>query len=202
MKIFLLVVGGFVLFCGFSGCYYVSKYNKIVTQDEEMGSTWSKVENQYKRRFDLIPSLVKTVRGAADFEQSTLTALTEARASVGKVQLPESIGKDPGKIQAFMKAQAGLGSALSRLLVVSERYPTLKASQNFLSLQDQLEGTENRIAVARKDFIDSVTMYNSTIRGFPSNFIANLHGFERAPQFSVPEEQQQLPEVEFDFKKK
>ena len=101
-----------------------------------------------------------------------------------------------------MKAQDGLGGALSRLLMVSENYPTLKASASFLDLQNQLEGTENRIAVARKDFIDSVARYNSLLRGFPTNFIANLHGFERAPHFSVPEEEQQLPEVEFDFKNK
>ncbi len=195
-------MGFFVLFLVFSGCFYGCSYNRIVNNEEVMEAAWSKVENQYKRRYDLIPSLVKTVQGAADFEKSTLTALTEARASVGRMQLPESIGKEPGKIQEYMKAQSGLGSALSRLLVVSERYPTLKASQNFLSLQDQLEGTENRIAVARKDFIDTVTLYNSTIRGFPTNFIASLHGFERAPQFSVPQEEQQLPEVEFDFKNK
>ena len=142
----------------------------------------SEIDNQYKRRFDLVPQLVSTVQGAADFEKTTLDEVTEARASVGRMQLPPGIPTDPAMLQSYMQAQQGLGAALGRLFAVSEAYPQLKATQNFLSLQDQLEGTENRIAVARRDYIDSVRAYNTTRRRFPTNFIAGMFGFDEIPQ--------------------
>jgi len=182
----------------FGGCA-VGKYNGIVSAEEKVGAQWSEIHNQYKRRYDLVPQLVETVKGAADFERSTITAVTEARASVGKMQLPETLPDDPAKIQAFFEAQRGLTSALSRLLVVAENYPQLKASQNFLSLQDQLEGTENRIAVARRDYIEAVRGFNTQIRRFPNNLIAGAFGFERMPQLEVEEAVTERPDVEFDF---
>ena len=191
----LLVVLGLVL--GIGGCG-VSKYNGIVTQDETVSSSWSEVENQYKRRSDLIPNLVKTVQGAADFEKSTITEVTEARASVGKIQLPEGV-PDEAMMKQYLAAQQGLGGALSKLLVVAENYPQLKASQNFLALQDQLEGTENRIGVARRDYIDSVKTFNSQVRQFPGNLLAGLFGFERKPQLEFEEGIEQTPDVGFDF---
>jgi len=185
----LLAVGG----CG------VSKYNGIVSSEERVGAQWTEIRNQYKRRADLIPSLVETVQGAADFERSTITAVTEARASVGKLQLPETLPEDPAQIAAFFEAQKGLSSALSRLLVVAENYPDLRANQNFLALQDQLEGTENRIAVARRDYIEAVKAFNTNIRRFPGNLVASTFGFERLPQLEIEGPVDQVPEVDFDF---
>ena len=184
----LVVIIGFL----FSG-----NYNSFVSGQEGVEAAWSEIDNQYKRRFDLIPSLVETVKGAADFERSTLTEVTEARASVGKLQLPSNLPTDPGQLNAYMNAQNSLGGALGRLMVVVERYPELKANQNFLALQDQLEGTENRIAVARRDYIDTVKNYNTSIRKFPGNLIAGMFGFERAAQIEATEEERQRPEVNF-----
>ena len=184
----LVVILGFL----FSG-----NYNRFVSGQEGIEAAWSEIDNQYKRRFDLIPSLVETVKGAADFERSTLTEVTEARASVGKLQLPSNLPTDPGQLNAYMNAQNSLGGALGRLMVVVERYPELKANQNFLSLQDQLEGTENRIAAARRDYIDTVKNYNTSIRKFPGNLIAGMFGFERAAQIEASEEERQRPEVNF-----
>ena len=180
----------------FGGCA-VSKYNGIVGQEENVEAKWSEIHNQYKRRFDLVPQLVETVKGAADFEKSTITAVTEARASVGKMQLPDKLPDDPAQIAAFFEAQKGLSGALSRLLVVAENYPQLKASQNFLSLQDQLEGTENRIAVARRDYIDAIKGYNASIRKFPGNLIASSFGFERREQLQAEPETTEVPKIDF-----
>ena len=188
----VLIVGGML----------VGRYNSLVSAQEKTTAAWSEVSNQYKRRFDLVPQLVATVQGAADFEKSTITEVTEARASVGRAQLPPGLPTDPKQLESFMEAQQGLGSALSRLMVVVERYPELKASQNFLSLQDQLEGTENRIAVARRDYIDAVREYNVYLRRFPTNLVAGTFGFDKLPQFEIEEQQQQTPQVDFDFKKK
>lgn len=141
--------------------------NNIPTYDEQVKSAWAQVENQYQRRADLIPNLVETVKGYAKQEQETLTAVIEARAKATSIQVDASILNDPAKLQQFDQAQQQLSGALSRLMVVSERYPDLKSNQNFLALQSQLEGTENRIAVARKDFIAAVQRYNTEIRTFP-----------------------------------
>ncbi len=187
----VLIVGGI----------FMGRYNKLVTTQETIEAAWSEIDNQYKRRFDLIPQLVKTVQGAADFEKSTLEAVTEARASVGRAQLPAGLPTDPAQLQAYVQAQQGLGSALSRLMVVVERYPEIKANQNFLSLQDQLEGTENRIAVARRDYIEAVRIYNTTRRRFPANLIAGMFGFEKQPQMQFDAAERETPQVEFDFGK-
>ncbi len=177
----------------------MGSYNKLVTTQETIEAAWSEIDNQYKRRFDLIPQLVKTVQGAADFEKSTLKAVTEARASVGRAQLPAGLPTDPAQLQSYVQAQQGLGSALARLMVVVERYPDIKANQNFLSRQDQLEGTENRIAVARRDYIESVRVYNTTRRRFPANLIAGMFGFDKQPQLEFDEAERETPQVEFDF---
>ena len=141
--------------------------NNIPTYDEQVKSSWSQVENQYQRRADLIPNLVSTVKGYAAHEKETLSAVTNARAKVGSIQVNGKLLDNPQAMQKFQQAQGELGSALKRLLVVSERYPNLKANQNFLALQSQLEGTENRISVARRDFITSTERYNTEIRTFP-----------------------------------
>jgi LemA protein len=184
-----------VLLAG-GGCA-VSKYNGLVSSQERVAAQWSEIENQYKRRYDLVPQLVETVKGAADFEKSTITEVTEARAAVGKTQLTPTLPEDPAKLQAFFEAQRGLSSALSRLLVTVENYPQLKASANFLSLQDQLEGTENRIAVARRDYIDAVKSYNTNVRRFPNNLLANTFGFVTLPQLQSEEDVTQRPDVDF-----
>jgi LemA protein len=187
----LLLIGG----CG------VSAYNGIVSKDEVVSAKWSEIQNQYQRRFDLVPQLVETVKGAAGFEQSTLTEITAARASVGKVALPPELPDDPAKLQAFFQAQDQLSGALRRLLVVAENYPALKATENFRTLQDQLEGTENRIGVARRDYIDSVRDYNVAIRRFPGTLLAGAFGFDPKPQLEVPEGATERPDVSFDFGK-
>ena len=179
----------------------VGTYNSLVTSQEKIEAAWSEIDNQYKRRFDLIPSLVNTVKGAADFEKSTLQEVTEARASVGRAQLPQGLPTDPAQLQEYLQAQQSLGSALGRLMVVVERYPELKANQNFLTLQDQLEGTENRIAVARRDYIEAVRIYNTARRRFPASIIAGMFGFEKQEQLELEPEVRETPKVEFDFKK-
>ena len=197
----LIAAGVVVLLILIVATTLVGRYNAIVGLEEKTEAAWSEIDNQYKRRFDLVPQLVNTVKGAAEFERSTLEAVTEARASVGRMQLPPGLPSDPAKLQAYMQAQQGLGAALGRLFAVSEQYPQLKATQNFLGLQDQLEGTENRIAVARRDYIDAVRQYNTTIRRFPSNFVAGWFGFEKVPQMEAPAEERETPQVEFDFDK-
>lgn len=171
--------------------------NNIPTYDEQVKSAWSQVQNQYQRRADLVPNLVETVKGFATQERETLTAVIEARSRATSIQVDESILNDPKRLQQFQQAQGELSSALSRLMAVSERYPDLKSSQNFLALQSQLEGTENRIAVARRDFIQAVERYNTEIRTFPgrlwhsflysdlelrANFEATTPDAEEAPQ--------------------
>ncbi|MGV6477772.1 LemA family protein [Azotobacter vinelandii] len=171
--------------------------NDIPTYDEQVKAAWGQVENQYQRRADLIPNLVETVRGYAQHERETLTAVIEARAKATSIQVDAGTVDDPEKLQRFQQAQDQLSGALSRLMAVSERYPELKANQNFLALQSQLEGTENRIAVARRDFIAAVERYNTEIRTFPGriwhtvlysdmpvreSFEATTQGAEQAPQ--------------------
>ncbi len=175
----------------------VGVYNNLVTLDEKVMQQWSQVENQYQRRADLIPNLVETVKGVAKFEKETYTAVTEARAKVNQIQLTPEMLSDPQAFQKFQAAQDGLSSALSRLLVTVERYPELKANENFLQLQAQLEGTENRIAVERRKYNQVVQEYNTTIRRFPANFIANMTGFREKQYFKSVEGSEKPPKVQF-----
>jgi LemA protein len=172
--------------------------NRAVTMQEDAKTAWSNVESSYQRRNDLIGNLVKTVQGAADFERKTLTEVIEARAKATSVNI-DAGNLTPEKIEAFGSAQSGLSSALSRLLVSVERYPDLKANQNFLNLQAQLEGTENRINVARNRYNESVGSYNILIRKFPNKFFAGLFGFESMNRFEAEAGAENAPDVEFDF---
>jgi LemA protein len=174
---------------------FMGQYNGLVDKQEGTRKAWQEIDNQYKRRNDLIPNLVATVQGAADFEKSTLTAVTEARASVGRMTLPPPT--DEAAAKEYMAAQEGLGAALQKLLVVSERYPELKATGNFADLQSQLEGTENRITVARRDYLDVAQSYNAAIRKFPANFLAGMFNFDRAADLPMAPEERTVPKVDF-----
>jgi len=177
------------------------QYNGLVSAQEQVKGAWSQVDNQYKRRADLVPNLVATVKGAADFEKSTLEAVTEARASVGRVQLPAELPTDPDKLAAYLQAQQQLGAALARLFAVAENYPQLKATENFRSLQDQLEGTENRIAVARHDYITASRDFNTRVRSFPANLFASMFGFPPVAHFEAEPAERTPPKVEFGERK-
>jgi LemA protein len=181
------VLRRFLLVCtvalGLSGC----GYNDIQVADESTKSAWSEVLNQYQRRADLIPNLVNTVKGYAQQEKDVLTQVTEARSRVGQIRVDPS---DPASLKQFESAQREMGSALSRLLVVSENYPQLKSDQNFRELQAQLEGTENRITVSRKRYIDTVQNYNVMVRQFPVNLTAMVFGYKDKPQFAVENERE------------
>lgn len=186
----------------FSSNFYGCGYNTLVTMQESVTSAWSQVENQYQRRADLIPNLVKTVQGAADFEKSVLTEVTDARSRVGQVKLSAEDLSDPQKFEQFQKAQDQLSSALSRLLVVSENYPQLKANESFLQLQSQLEGTENRISVERRRFNETVQTYNTEVRSFPALIMAKIFGFKEKEYFKSTAGSDKAPDVNFDFEKK
>lgn len=189
----ILVVVGIIFILVMWGS---SRYNKLVTMEESVSGAWSQVENVYQRRADLIPNLVNTVKGYAEFEQETLTQVIEARSKATGVNVnAESL--DPASIQKFQQAQEGLSSALSRLMVVVERYPELKANQNFLELQSQLEGTENRITVERRKFNETAQSYNAQIRVFPSNLFAGIFGFEKKAYFESQAGAEKAPEVQF-----
>jgi LemA protein len=188
--VLLLVVAAVVVGLMVSGVY-----NRLVTLDEGVKSAWSQVENVYQRRADLIPNLVETVKGARDFERDTLTAVVEARAKVGQISMTGVPSAE--QLQQFQAAQDGLSSALSRLLVVVERYPELKSNQNFLDLQAQLEGTENRIAVERRRFTEAAQQYNTARRSFPTIVVANLFGFGERPYFQATPGSEQPPPVKF-----
>jgi LemA protein len=177
------------------GVAVAASYNRLVSLEEAVKTAWSQVENVYQRRADLIPNLVETVKGARDFERQTLTAVVEARAKVGQVNL----GAVPNaqQMQNFQAAQDGLSSALSRLLVVVERYPDLKATQNFRDLQAQLEGTENRIAVERRRFNEAAQRFNTARRRFPTMIIASLFGFAEKPYFKAVPGSEKPPQVKF-----
>jgi LemA protein len=195
-KILIVVVALAVI----AGLVIVSSYNGLVSLQQATDAQWAQVQNVYQRRADLVPNLVATVSGAANFEKSTLIAVTDARASVGKVQLPAGTAPtDPAQLAAFQQAQGQLGTALSRLLVVSERYPDLKATANFRDLQAQLEGTENRIAVERGRFNDAVQAYDTAIRRFPAVILAGMAGFTARPYFSATAGSDTPPKVQFDF---
>jgi LemA protein len=172
-------------------------YNLVIDRDEDVKASWAEVQNQYKRRADLVPGLVKVVQGAANFERDTLTQVVEARASVAGIKVDASVVDDPQKLAAFEAAQAKLSSALSRLLVVSERYPDLKASAAFRDLQAQLEGTENRIAVARRRYIESVAEYNKVVLRFPSSLGASMRGKHERATFTGPAADEKPPEIKF-----
>ncbi|WP_345030707.1 LemA family protein [Ravibacter arvi] len=185
----MMIVAAF----GFTSC---GTYNGMVSKDEAVKEAWAKVQSQYQRRADLIPNLVNTVKGAADFEKSTLESVIEARAKATQTTIsPDNL--TPENIQKFQAAQDGLSSALSRLLVSVERYPELKANQNFLELQAQLEGTENRITIARNDFNGTVRDYNSTVRSFPANIMAGIFGFQTKTPFEASQAAQNAPAVQF-----
>lgn len=188
----IIVIIGFILYRLFAG-----SYNNMVTKEEQVTGAWSQVENVYQRRADLIPNLVNTVKGYADFEQETLQGVIEARSKATGVNV-NADNLSPEKIQQFQQAQQGLSSALSRLMVVVERYPDLKANQNFIKLQDQLEGTENRIAVERRRFNEVTQGYNTYIRRFPQTMLAGMYGFEKKGYFEADQGAEQAPEVSFD----
>ncbi|MFT6816198.1 MAG: LemA protein [Sphingobacteriales bacterium] len=171
-------------------------YNNMVKMDEDVTGKWAQVENVYQRRADLIPNLVNTVKGYADFEQETLTKVIEARSQATSTNISVD-DLSPANIAKFQKAQAGLSSALSRLLVTVERYPELKANEGFLKLQTQLEGTENRISVERMNFNNSVKEYNSYIRKFPKNLYASMFDFEKKGYFEADAGAETVPEVQF-----
>jgi LemA protein len=176
----------------------IGTYNKMVSMDENVTSQWAEVQNQYQRRYDLIPNLVATVKGYAAHESDVYTQVAAARSKAGGVvQVDEKILNDPKAFAKYQQVQDQLGSSLQRLLMVTENYPDLKADQNFLALQDQLEGTENRITVARNRFNDSAKTYNQYIRRFPNNFIANLSGFSKKMYFSAATDAQNAPKVQF-----
>jgi LemA protein len=199
-------VGALILAVIVFGAYFVSVRNNLVGLDEQVNQQWAQVESQYQRRYDLIPNLVRTVQGAADFEKSTLEAVVNARARVGQVSAPaggpptaSSLPDNPAAMEQFANAQAGLSGALSRLLVVVERYPELKSNQNFLELQSQLEGTENRIAVERGRYNESAQLFNTAVRRFPANLVANMSGFKQKAYFRGTPGSEQAPDVNFNF---
>jgi LemA protein len=200
MKKSLLVLIGVFVFLGLivliGFLTSISTYNKMVQYDEAVTSSWSQVENVYQRRADLIPNLVNTVKGYADFEKSTLTEVIEARAKATSVNISAENLNEQTMAQ-FQQAQDGLSSALSRLMVVVERYPDLKANQNFLELQAQLEGTENRIANERMKFNETTRTYNVYTRKFPARIFASIYGFEQKPYFKAVEGAEKAPEVKF-----
>lgn len=193
IPVIILVV---IIFSTYSG--FKNSYNNMVSYDEGVKAAWSQVENVYQRRFDLIPNLVETVKGYASHESETLISVTEARSKAGGVmKISDEVLKDPEAFKRFQQAQGELSGALQRLMVISEKYPDLKANQNFLALQDQLEGTENRIAVERKRFNDTVRVYNTYIKQFPRFIIANMSGFTASQYFESTEGADKAPEVKF-----
>lgn len=195
----LVVLGGIVAIVALAFLMVLPVINKIPTQDESVTAAWSQVSNQYQRRADLIPNLVNTVKGYASHEKEVLTAVVEARAKVGQMTLPKDILTNPQAFSQFQAAQGQLSSALSRLLVVVERYPDLKANQNFLALQSQLEGTENRIAVARRDYIQAVQQFNTTLRTIPGRWVAAIFypDMKVKQNFTVSAQTQAPPVVNF-----
>lgn len=176
----------------------IGKYNTLVQEEQTVEQSWAQVENQYQRRADLIPNLVNTVKGAADFEQETLTDVVEARSKASSIQINADDLDNPQQIQQFQQAQEQLSGALSRLLVTVEKYPEIKANENFRDLQVQLEGTENRISTERQRFNEAVQSYNTTVQSFPDNMFAGLFGFDQKAYFEADEGASEAPEVNFD----
>lgn len=190
----LIIIGGVVVIVVL---WFISAQNSLVSKEEAVTAKWSQVENVYQRRMDLIPNLVETVKGYAKQEQEVLTRVTELRSRVGQMNVSSDIVDNPEAMQRYQSAQNELGGALSRLLVVAEKYPDLKSNQNFLALQSQLEGTENRIAVERKRFIEAVQEFNTAIRRFPTSLVASIGGFDRMETFTADEGAEEAPQVEF-----
>ena len=194
----LIAIGVVVILIIITISSIIRTYNNMVKLDEGVKEKWSQVENQYQRRYDLIPNLVNTVKGYAAHEKETFTAVTEARAKAGGTfNISDQVLNDPAMFQKFQQAQSSLGGALQRLMVVMEKYPDLKANQNFLALQDQLEGTENRIAVERKRFNEAARYYNTYIKMFPKVILANMFGFDEKQYFKSTEGAEEAPKVEF-----
>ncbi|MBB5638698.1 LemA protein [Pedobacter cryoconitis] len=191
-KAILGVIAALFITTTFSSC----GYNTMVKLDEDVKTKWNQVETQYQRRSDLIPNLVSTVKGAAKFEQGTLTAVIEARAQASQIKVSAD-DLSPEKLEKFQAAQGQIGQALGKLMVLTENYPELKATQQFSDLSVQLEGTENRIAVARKDFNDAVQSYNVKVRSFPNNLTAGMFGFKQRAGFKADAGAQNTPKVEF-----
>jgi LemA protein len=204
----LVVVIALVLVLVVGGGWFVGVRNGLVSRDEAVNQQWAQVESQYQRRFDLIPNLVHTVQGAADFEKSTLQAVIEARAKVGQVQVVSAqpgaapqLPNDQNAMSQYAAAQQGLWGAVSRLIAVSEKYPDLKSNQNFLALQSELEGTENRIAVERMRYNEKAQEFNVAVRTFPGSMVASMSGFKPKAYFKGAPGSSQAPDVNFDFKK-
>lgn len=198
LKKFCITAGIILAAIGIIYNFFAGNYNKMVSLDEEVSSAWSQVENQYQRRLDLIPNLVNTVKGYASHEESLFTQIAEARSKAGgTVNIDSSITDDPDKFAEYQKIQGELSSSLQRLLAVTESYPELKANENFLALQDELAGTENRISVERKRYNDAAKSYNTLIRKFPANIVANMNGFEKKPYFEADSQAKTAPAVEF-----
>ena len=202
MKTVLIVLGVLAALAVVVALFLSGQYNGLVNRAQAVDAQWAQVQNVYQRRADLIPNLVATVSGAANFEKSTLTEITEARASVGKVQVNTNGTPDAAQLAQFEQAQGALSSALSRLLVVAENYPTLKATANFQELQAQLEGTENRISVERGRFNELARDYNSAIKRVPAALFAGIMGFHEKPYFAAKAGAESPPSVSFDFNKK
>ena len=178
--------------------FYKNTYNSLVSLDEDVSASWAEVQNQYQRRLDLIPNLVSTVKGYAKHESDVFTQVSEARSKAGgQINISDEVLNDPEAFARYQQIQDNLGASLQRLLMVTEQYPELKADQNFLALQDQLEGTENRITVARNRFNDTAKGYNKRVRQFPASIIANMSGFKTRPYFTASAEAQSAPKVEF-----
>jgi len=178
--------------------FYKNTYNSLVSLDEDVSASWAEVQNQYQRRLDLIPNLVSTVKGYAKHESDVFTQVSEARSKAGgQINISDEVLNDPEAFARYQQIQDNLGASLQRLLMVTEQYPELKADQNFLALQDQLEGTENRITVARNRFNDTAKGYNKRVRQFPACIIANMSGFKTRPYFTASAEAQSAPKVEF-----
>ena len=190
----ILVLAIFGLVVAFSGC---NSYNRFVTKDTAVEQAWGNVQSAYQRRADLVPNLVETVKGAANFEQSTLAGIAEARAKATSIQV-DPTNLTPEKLAEFQNAQSGLSQAIGRLLMVTENYPDLKATAAFQELQSQLEGTENRIKVERDKFNEAVADYNTSVRKFPATFWAGIFGFERKGQFEADQAAQNAPKVDFN----
>ena len=195
--IILSVVGGLLLLALMFFSWITGMYNSLVKLDEGVKSSWAQVQNQYQRRLDLIPNLVATVKGYATHESEVFEKVAEARSSVGKLQVTPEILNDPHAFEKFQQAQTGLSSALSRLLAVAENYPQLKANENFLQLQAQLEGTENRIATERKRFNEIVQDFNTRVRMFPTSMIAGMFGFGQKAYFQAEPGSEKAPQVKF-----
>ena len=197
MKAALIALGSLLGVVLLLGLWYMGVYNGFVAKQEAVNGAWAQVQNVYQRRADLVPNLVETVKGAAGFEKSTLQAVVDARSRVGSFTVDKSILNDPAQFKKFEAAQGQLGGALSRLMVVSENYPKLQATESFRDLQVQLEGTENRITVERRSFNETVQAFNTAIRRMPGSIIAGMAGFKERPYFEADATAQKAPAVKF-----